>query len=495
MKHFLIAVGGSGAKSLEAFVHMSAAGLLGNNSLKTFYFDQDESNGSLSRSHEAIRQYRICRDFERGSIEAFAPDIGLFDPVVCRPLPSPNKRSLKKFFSYDDPAARHQNAARLMDTFFTPDQIAAELDDGFLGNPSIGSAIIGGTLNLDTEAPWNTLYGEISAASSNDGGANVLLVGSVFGGTGAAGIPTIAKLLRPRLAKDQIKNVRIGAVLVLPYFSFKDVKGAKVRADARDFLPNTQAALNYYHDRDYLDIFDAVYLTGEHALTEMTASALGGKDQRNDPHPIELYTALAALDFFMLPGEAKGCMLTARQDENIINWEDLPAPPGVSLRVRIGQFARFSFAYLSAFYPAVVTYLREKQGHRIPWLKNIFGDPVVVNDQALHAAAENLRAECEAFLWWLGAMHHSAERAGVRMNLIATNTFCEFSGTPPATHLRRQLQPKDFENLLLPARKKEGLGIDDVFRAMADFKRGPTTGQGFGVLINSLYSICGRGLQ
>ena len=42
----------------------------------------------------------------------------------------------------------------------------------------------------------------------------------MFGGTGAAGFPSIARLLREIIKKNITDGVKIGGALMLPYFSF-----------------------------------------------------------------------------------------------------------------------------------------------------------------------------------------------------------------------------------------------------------------------------------
>ena len=51
MKYYWISIGGTGAKCLEAFVHMNAAGLMKNRGeIKIIYVDPDASNGNLAKT-------------------------------------------------------------------------------------------------------------------------------------------------------------------------------------------------------------------------------------------------------------------------------------------------------------------------------------------------------------------------------------------------------------------------------------------------------------
>lgn len=262
MGNYLIGIGGTGAKCAEAFTHLGATGLMGTEACKIFFVDQDRGNGILGRSARTLQKYMDCRQF-RGSNGFLGANLQPYSERIWAPLPEDSKRSLETYFSYRDPAPKYRLNAQLLDVLFTHKQIALPLDEGFRGNPAIGAAIMGSTVDLTSEQPWREFYDNLQEDAANRGGASIVLVGSVFGGTGAAGIPTIAKLIKDHLQRQQIKNVSLAAVLVLPYFSFGEVRNEEIQANAKEFLPASQAALQYYHERRYLDFVEAVYLVGE----------------------------------------------------------------------------------------------------------------------------------------------------------------------------------------------------------------------------------------
>ena len=86
-------------------------------------------------------------------------------------------------------------------------------------------------------------------------------------------------------------------------------------------------------------------------------NALGGPEQKNAPHFIELYAALAAIDFFRRDnGQEQGYQyyMTARSESNQLKWTDLPDNNnGDTVRQKIGQLARFAVTYLSVYHPAL----------------------------------------------------------------------------------------------------------------------------------------------
>ena len=56
-KLFLIAIGGTGMRCLESFVHMCAAGLFDNHTIDILTLDTDQTNGNKDRVESLIELY------------------------------------------------------------------------------------------------------------------------------------------------------------------------------------------------------------------------------------------------------------------------------------------------------------------------------------------------------------------------------------------------------------------------------------------------------
>src|SRR5437762_1746936 len=76
------------------------------------------------------------------------------------------------------------------------------------GSPAIGSILMHALRD-------SQLFAELMNSVVNDPSARAFAVGSIFGGTGAAALPVLAQLLHQKGLKDE----RIGAALVTPYYS------------------------------------------------------------------------------------------------------------------------------------------------------------------------------------------------------------------------------------------------------------------------------------
>ena len=169
--------------------------------------------------------------------------------------------------------------------------------------------------------------------------------------------------------------MKLGGALILPYFSFLSEDDNELQAKSEAFLMNTQASLKYYYLWNQTGIYDAVYLFGDESQTEVDTH-LGGQNQRNAPHFIELYAALAAIHFFGANFEADQpaqYFMTARRQNNRLQWEDLPdGNHGHTIRSKIGQLARFAFAYLSVYQPMLEDIHNKGKGYRAPWFVDFF---------------------------------------------------------------------------------------------------------------------------
>lgn len=356
---YAIGIGGTGAKCLESISQMAAVGLFSEQPIKMLFVDADETNGNLERARNSLGIYQRCyqllksgqRDctWMQTEIQSYLPD--LWSPFGQTSL----NKNLGSFFGYNNLTQNQAELGHLFDVLYTKEEREANLDVGFRGRPAIGSAIVS-RLDLDNlqEEPWASLIAQIKADAGSGKAPKILLCGSLFGGTGAAGLPTLGRLLGNKLGegKENIRaKVKIACLFVLPYFQFSPPTGEdapeEVYANADQFLLNTEAALRYYRDQN--QAFDVVYLLGNQNLSPYEFS-IGKNTQRNQPHFIELYAALAARHLLLEPETNPGTVvLTSRQDSQQLLWSDLP-DSGV-VRTALVNGVRFAYVWLANMLP------------------------------------------------------------------------------------------------------------------------------------------------
>ena len=141
----------------------------------------------------------------------------------------------------------------------------------------MGSAVFGAKGDLENEEPWRTVAERIKNESGAGQKSSVFVFGSSFGGTGAAGLPTIPSFLKGDLEHGG-SDVSVGGALLLPYFSFvsdQQVSGGELYADPSKYLLNAQAALKYYADCNLE--YDRLYVLGTQQPVSAVPSVWEGR--------------------------------------------------------------------------------------------------------------------------------------------------------------------------------------------------------------------------
>ena len=518
MSYYAIGIGGTGAKCLESLIHLAAAGMMPDGDLYVLFVDPDNSNGSRARAKETLDKYRACKNnltlgqtpFLKTKINPFNSD----ESVHWTPFEKDASPSLGRFFDYGNlnENKNHPGAAHLFEVLYSKAEIETSLEKGFHGHPSIGSGVMAQTVDFKQPGLWSQFRGRIA----NDSDAKVFLAGSIFGGTGASGFPTIAQLIKDELTT----SVKLGGALVLPYFKFiseENGQGTDVQLKANSdyFLMNTQAALNYYHLREQTRIYNAVYLLGNGAEVEVKNSS-GGGGQKNAPHFLELYAGLAAIHFFkngFENAEDAQYFLTARENTNQLKWGDLPDDNnGNTIRSSIAQLTRFAFAYLHFYLPTIRgikqgTY-RSKDA---TWFANFFNqkgwfgwigqDKIDLTDDQTTDLLNETENYCRSFLSWLAYIQtNKGENENIK--LIQHEAFAD------PQHLEKEIRDSisseaDEEKILKPVRDFESgkfrdlvqddnyVDLDTLGRQMSDGEGGKVAGaQGVGKFLSALYQNC-----
>ena len=482
MGYYAIGIGGTGAKCLESLIHLAAAGMMPTNGdLHLLFVDPDTSNGSRARVEETLAHYVACKDqFYLGQTHLLKTKIVPADPILWTPFKEANP-SLNQFFHYEN--FKDSSAGKLFDVLYSKVEKESTLEEGFRGHPSIGSAVMAKTVNLKEDETWRLFRKKIS---DDDGEAKVFLAGSIFGGTGASGFPTIAQIVKDAL------DVKVGGALLLPYFRFMDDEDDKLKAKSDEFLMNTQTALKHYHLWNQTGVYDAVYLFGDESRTDVE-NALGGPEQKNAPHFIELYAALAAIDFFgkdFEEGQGSQYFMTARDKNNRLQWTDLPCGNnGDAVRSRIEQLARFAFAYISVYHPALQKIAeRNKEAYRASWFVDFFERRNISIDPALLNTVEKY---CSDFLLWLANIQGNCSD----METIELIEYSAYAERKPDNSLVLK-SPGNFSNdlshLIRYQTAAESNVLDKIWERMCSSRRIGHDAKDSGKFLRALYENCGK---
>ncbi|MCM1982612.1 hypothetical protein [Lyngbya confervoides] len=443
MSIYLIGIGGTGSKCIESLVYLASLGIFGPSPLRVMYVDPDETNGNLERSRNALNLYQKCYSI-MGGVKADCA--WMQTPIESFDIWSPfgdhtAKKELKDCFHYSTLKSSHPALGNLFDVLYTKEEREANLDVGFRGRPAIGSAVMS-RVDLDRldQAPWGQFIESIKAdAGGGSRITKVLFCGSIFGGTGASGLPTLARLLANKLEKLNVRDrVQIGAVLTLPYFGFSPPAGQdpnEVYAKSEQFLLNSEAALRYYGIQAK-GTFDVTYLLGNQTLSRVDFS-VGKNSQRNEAHFVELFAALAARHFLQYPGEPSNAVIVAsRAQPGRLNWMDLPECNVV--KPEFVNAARFAYAWLADISLELAQARQvgmDKARRGAPWLERYFnpnpkreGQLPNLDQVDQQAAIAIFDDWCSAFLRWIYAVHQCESEA---VHLFNTSILGSVNGELP----------------------------------------------------------------
>ena len=477
MGYYAIGIGGTGAKCLESLIHLAAAGMMPSaDDLYLLFVDPDDANGSLDRANTTLNHYKAFHDNNQlaqtcilqTEIDSAANPI--FSPFDKQDDDKPN---LSGFFKFPGLKLAKDNAADLFEVLYSKNERDTQLNEGFRGHPSIGASVMAQTV-LGEDEPWKTFRVKIL----KDPTPKIFLAGSIFGGTGASGFPTIAKLIKSEM-KGKSVNELIGGALVLPYFTFTDTGDGKneLKAKAEHFLMNTQAALEYYHLWNKDLVYNAIYLIGNDSQIEEENFSLGGKKQRNSQHFIELYAALAAIHFFGDGPVADAGAQYFRLDRanNPHKWSDLPdGKGGEKILSILLQLTNFSFAYLSTYKPMLDDMFKKRRsGFHTPWYIDFFKrNKISLQNANVQISLNNVKDYCEDFLVWLANVQNSQN--GKPLNEVDSFDLVKCG----------ELISSDTFKPLSPA------ALDNIWEKMCS-ANGKGGGNNIGMFLSTLYEACG----
>lgn len=333
-KLFLIAIGGTGMRCLESFVHMCAAGLFDNHTIDILTIDTDQSNGNKGRVENLIELYNKIKTEdtvnkpggEQRNNTFFSAKLNLYR--FFTDYSTPNRKTLSLLAATNNITSEdRQDNQDLCDLFFERDTVQNfTLDHGYRAQTHLGSLLMyhgiveaaikvkrGGT---EVKPHEQELVQFLSLLNEHAADARVFVFGSVFGGTGASSIPVIPLAISDALKittdgnnKLDLSKVLFGSTLLTDYFKFKapndnNLAREKVIANSDNFALNSQAALSFYNqDATVLNTYKKMYHIGWSEKTDYSAGKegdviTGGQEQKNACHVAELLCAAAAYDFF-----------------------------------------------------------------------------------------------------------------------------------------------------------------------------------------------------
>ena len=382
---FIIAAGGTGAKVAESFVHLCAAGL-GPDEAHVLLIDGDASSLTRTRLSSVIAVYSQMQAWPwnvRPHAGAAAP-AHLFKTKVLlyeltQDFAAGGVASLSALVG-DDAEFR-----RALSALFAPEEMTNALTHGFHGCPNLGSLVVAEYLRHHLTikgGAGDTASGFLQALRSHltlfsTEPPAVVVVGSIFGGTGASILPLAKeivtevlsdedaayKAINTRTVVEGAKKIRWCRVLLLPYYNVA-LEPNKLAGDPDPdrYDLDSVFALWYYKHCALISPEVPFFLVGSELAARQSRQipyAPGGQTQKAPPFYPELLGAIGVLDLANQPQPAPGKLVVrhfTNKNPELPDYQDLPATrPGqvTEASLATGEMHRQRLAlllHLAAFY-------------------------------------------------------------------------------------------------------------------------------------------------
>lgn len=305
-KVFVFGIGGTGARVLRALTMELASGMELDPSVDKIIpiiIDVDSKNADTLRCIEAMKLYKSIRDkacHKKGGGGFFAPEFVTLGSE--RPAESDGQRIkesfqlnfkgiTKTFYEYLNLDSVSVNSMQFMHSLFdnssdprdSNKEIHLDLEKGFRGNPNLGAIIFNDLVNTEEFRFFEKCFSE------ND---RVIIISSIFGGTGSSGLPQVIRNLR-NSSNGYLAEAAISAVVVQPYFSVAHDPSSPINSDI--FIEKTKAALNYYN-KEINDKLNRIYYVADRPGSPYKNDE-GGEGQMNDAHLVEMISAYGCVHF------------------------------------------------------------------------------------------------------------------------------------------------------------------------------------------------------
>ena len=433
---FVFAIGGTGSRVLKSLTMLLASGVKPKSDkqyeIVPIIIDPHKSNDDLIRTIELLKNYQNIKKEIQTDSGFFSVSISTLDKLISSKNSASEsftynlqQVSNTKFSDYIDYNQLPPESKALTDILFsgssinkrgeTVDLLDIEMDIGFVGNPNIGSVVLN---------QFKDSKEFIEFANNFNLDDRIFIISSIFGGTGAAGFPTVLKNIRDAInnqtiaKKGYLQDAKIGALSVLPYFNIETKENSPIKIS--EFITKTKAALYYYKDNvTGNDSVNAMYYIGDSYVGKSYVNDPGDNGQKNDAHFIELVSALSIIDFLEIPdynlesisGKATKAIyreFAIKNDVNNVTFADLDDDTERKISLHLSQLFLFR------------KYLREHLDDALEAEAWTNDEPLInnhfVRDQFYHS---HLSEFLEGFNIWLTEMSNN-QRGFSPFNLDST---------------------------------------------------------------------------
>lgn len=379
---YVLAIGGTGNKVLESMVYGAAADAFHfraetdpRQPLYTIHMlsvDVDAGCGNTTRAKIACAAYNQVQAF----MHPLKEHRGFHTALDLRQW---NMSSEVRELSIDAQVKNHKADQPLARALFNKTESELEYNEGFRGHPDLGVLFFSDMLQKVEDPDHKSVQDDFKdtlRSIENDLAQGdtvcVALVGSIFGGTGAAGIPILAKYLRDRY-QDRGERFRLSATLMLPYYKVPASaanEDMEIVIDSTVFMDKAKTALDYYGTEEMVgspgrpSVFDSLYILGlpKEGFVSTRTYATGSSAQENDAHVMEWLATRSIAHFFRQPVDVaplRGCVIYQMHTPTF-SWESFDEEEK-AYRITYGGLLKAGAVLMAECYPHIIRHLKDER--------------------------------------------------------------------------------------------------------------------------------------
>ena len=339
-KTFIFAIGGTGARVLRSLTMLMASGVKGmTEDVCPIIIDYDLHNGDKDRAITCMKKYSEIQNLVANGDGAkledsnnwyrpyFSTKIGQLNGITNWSWQFNLRKEMESlkysdYIDYDKVNLYAPTSQDFVNCLYDSNinsvytELNLNMKEGFQGNPNIGSVVFN---DLKGRPEFNAFSNSFRA------GDRIVVIGSIFGGTGSSGIPKIVSAIRNH-SKADIKKASLSVVLVLPYFAVNSSNDKEISIKSNIFNSKTKAALNYYERSGLNAQINSIYYVGDKVQTKVEPH-LGNKEQKNNAHIVELIGAMSVAHFITSGQKGKYKFNAANDIVNGIGIHELIGEP------------------------------------------------------------------------------------------------------------------------------------------------------------------------
>jgi len=313
MRAFIFAIGGTGSRVLNAMIMHLAAGVRPVNqdgevidSIVPIIVDPHADNAGLQELTQLLDNYRKIRKSIFGDLETKKAE-GFFSvKIETLKDAEPKVTQGDKFYFNMQNVSTHtfsqfigENVMslenrQLTELLYSNDEMKTNMKEGFYGSPNIGCVALNEFAKSEDFKAFCQAYAE---------GDKLFFIGSIFGGTGASGLPLFISTIRDLANTNSTEEVRsvcakapIGALVVMPYFSIAPDSASPI--NECDWVIKSRSALSYYETNMNRYINDIFYIADPQGTESFENDPGNVQNQKgNKAHVVEFVGAHAIFKF------------------------------------------------------------------------------------------------------------------------------------------------------------------------------------------------------